>query len=203
MVLRLFPLILIPLLLVGCRGFISEKPAIHPNINMDYNPKFKSQSNPQDIPDGTVPYSIFSTNVNHSSRADVLQSDSRYYKGTDSFGNFVPKAPISVNKDTILKGQSLYNIYCSMCHDRTGSGNGIVIKRGFLPPPNLSESRLKNSGDGYLYHVITNGVRNMQGYGKQLPVSDRWAIVLYVRALQKANQATLSDVPREKRNQIK
>jgi mono/diheme cytochrome c family protein len=89
------------------------------------------------------------------------------------------------------RGQGRYNIYCAACHDRTGSGSGMVAKRAAtipgaaaLAPANLHQDRLRHIPDGQLFGTITNGIRNMPPYGPQVPVSDRWAIVAYVRALQ-------------------
>jgi len=176
---RLVFLCLLSVVLVGCRGYRSEKPPLHPNINMDYQAKFKAQTLPLDPPSGTVPYRV---GQNRS---------------------FMDETSPPVTKALILRGQDRYDIYCAVCHDRTGAGKGMVVKRGFLPPPDLSEARLRNETDQYLYNVIKNGIRNMPSYAKQLSPKDRWAVVYYVRALQKANHGTLRDVPAERRGELK
>ena len=197
-------LLCLTIILTGCRGHRSEKPPIHPNVNLDYNPKIKSQSDPQPIPDGTVAYAIASTSADHASRSAVRQADSRVYKGKTANGQFVQEVPIAVSKPLVVRGQERYNIYCAACHDKTGSGKTPVIARGFAPPPHLaSDERLIEKSDGYLFDVISNGAGNMPGYAKQIPVLDRWAIVTYVRSLQKSQNARLSDVPAAKRSQLK
>ena len=160
------------LLIVGCRGYKSEKTPFHLNPNMDHQAKFKAQAFSQHPPEGTLPkgYRQSSTEV-----------------GRNFTGAYVSKMPVTVTAKLLDRGQERYDIYCAVCHDKVGSGKSIVVKRGFLPPPNLSDKRLKKAADGYLFDVITNGVRNMPAYRKQIPVADRWAIVAYVRALQNAS----------------
>ena len=79
---------------------------------------------------------------------------------------------------------------------------GIVIKKGFLPPPSFHLDRIRVFPNGYYYDVITNGIRNMPSYKAQIPFNDRWAIVAYVRALQRSQNATLKDVPEDIRSEI-
>ena len=104
-----------------------------------------------------------------------------------------------IARDLLKRGQERYNIYCAPCHDQTGSGKGIVVKKGFLPPPSMHLDRLRESPDGHFCDVISNGIRNMPSYKHQIPISDRWAIVAYVRALQRSQNAKTEDVPEELR----
>jgi mono/diheme cytochrome c family protein len=78
-----------------------------------------------------------------------------------------------------------------------------VVQRGMLPPPSFHEDRVVAMPDGQLFHTITYGVRNMPSYGKQIPAEDRWAIVAYLRALQRSQRATISDVPESERANLK
>jgi mono/diheme cytochrome c family protein len=89
------------------------------------------------------------------------------------------------------RGQERFNIYCSPCHDKTGSGNGMAVKHGMVNPPTLHQDRIRHMPDGQLFATISNGVRNMPAYGISIPVADRWAIVSYVRALE-LSQAALA-----------
>jgi mono/diheme cytochrome c family protein len=103
----------------------------------------------------------------------------------------------------MARGQERYNIFCAPCHSLAGDGKGIVPKRGFLPPPSFFAEHVLDFTDGYIYEVITKGVRNMPSYKKQIPnVEDRWAIVAYVRALQRTQTATINDIPKEKLNDL-
>jgi cytochrome c5 len=92
----------------------------------------------------------------------------------------------------VERGQDRYGIYCRPCHDGTGSGQGTVITRAGWqpPPPSFHQDRIRQMPDGQLFATITHGVRTMPSYGAQIPVSDRWAIVSYVRALQLSQGAT-------------
>ena len=84
------------------------------------------------------------------------------------------------------RGLDRYDIYCRPCHDGTGSGRGTVITHSDWqpPPPSFHQPRIRQMPDGQLFATITHGVRNMPSYGASIPVSDRWAIVSYVRALE-------------------
>jgi mono/diheme cytochrome c family protein len=84
----------------------------------------------------------------------------------------------------VSRGQERFNIYCSPCHDMTGSGHGMAVKHGMLAPPTFHQDRIRHMPDGQLFATISNGIRNMPAYGISVPIPDRWAIVAYVRALE-------------------
>lgn len=102
----------------------------------------------------------------------------------------------------LQRGQERFNIYCSPCHGKTGDGKGIIVQRGMLPPPSFHEARLLQAPDGHFFDVISNGIRNMPTYRHQIPVSDRWAIVAYLRALQRSQNATINDIPVDLRGNV-
>jgi mono/diheme cytochrome c family protein len=114
-------------------------------------------------------------------------------------GKFVDVFPSAVTRETIARGEDRYNIYCTPCHDRTGSGRGLVVQRGFPRAASFHESRLREAPPGYLFNAITNGFGVMPSYAGQIPLADRWAIVAYVRVLQLSQGATLADVEPAKR----
>lgn len=111
------------------------------------------------------------------------------------------KNPVPLNEEVLRTGQARFNVYCAPCHDRTGSGQGIINKKDpTYKPGNLQEDRIKGLADGEIFYVITNGRRTMPAYKFQLAsVEDRWAIVYYVRALQRASAGTLADIPEDKK----
>jgi mono/diheme cytochrome c family protein len=127
----------------------------------------------------------------------LLKADSRFYAGRTEAGEYVERAPVPVTRALLERGQERYDIYCTVCHGRAGDGNGIIMtgNYGYTPAPTYHSERLRNVTDGYLYDVIANGIRNMPGYAQQIPVSDRWAIVVYIRALQRSQNASEGDVP--------
>jgi len=110
--------------------------------------------------------------------------------------------PEAVTLDMIRRGHERYNIFCAPCHDRAGTGNGMVVQRGFKKPVSFHDPRLRASPVGYFYGNITKGFGQMPSYAAQVPVKDRWAIVAYIRALQYSYQATLDDVPEAERARL-
>lgn len=187
------------LLIIGCyRGSPSEDPPIHLNPNMDNQPKYKAQAESYFFKDGAAMRMPVPGTV---ARGD-LRADPVYYQGKNADGSLVLSSPEEITLELLKRGQERYNIYCAPCHDRTGAGQGIVIKKGFLPPPSLHLDRLREAPDGHLFDVIGNGIRNMPGYDHQIQVADRWAIVAYIRALQRSQNARRSDVPEELINQL-
>ena len=199
----LMAVVVLGLGLVGCRGYRSEKPPIHPNPNFDWQPKVKAQRDPKALPEGVVAWGDSHSFSGAHTRDTFLKEDSRFYTGTEASGAFVEKAPIPVTAELLVRGQERFNIYCAVCHDQTGSGKGLVISRGFVPPPDLADARIVAMKDGELFGIISHVVRSMPAYAKQVREEDRWAIVVYVRALQKARNATLEDVPVDLRSSIK
>ena len=194
-----YMVIVIALLMTSCyRGKPSEDPPIHLNPNMDSQQKYEAQEESQFFKDGLTMRPPVAGTV---ARGD-LREDDAYYRGRNSDGSLIVKMPVAITMDLLKRGQERYNIYCSPCHDRTGSGKGIVVKKGFLPPPSMHLDRLRESPDGHFYDVISNGIRNMPSYKHQIPISDRWAIVAYVRALQRSQDAGRSDVPEELRENL-
>jgi mono/diheme cytochrome c family protein len=128
-----------------------------------------------------------------------LREDAAYYDGflASAGETTYVHNPRPINEALLRRGQDRFNIYCTPCHDRTGSGKGIVANYGLVPPTDFHLDRSRAFRDGYIYSVISQGVRNMPAYGRQIPPDDRWAIVAYVRALQRSRTATLADVPPE------
>lgn len=178
--------------LFGCRGGLSEKAPIHLNPNLDFQAKFKAQTYSKTPPAGTVVWD--SVQPNKHGRDAYLKEDDAFYRGKTASGEYVSVIPVPVTKELMARGQERFNIYCSMCHDRAGTGQGPVIKRGFVPPPNFSDERILAYKDGQLFDVITHGIRNMPSYKLQIPEEDRWAIVAYVRALQKSRTTLSSEI---------
>jgi mono/diheme cytochrome c family protein len=110
----------------------------------------------------------------------------------------------------VERGQQRFNIYCAVCHGTDGYGNGPVNNRAvqrqeqkWVPAANLHSDVVRSRPDGHIFNTITNGIRNMAGYGSQIPVQDRWAIVAYLRALQLSQHAPASAVPAEQLNTMR
>ncbi len=120
-------------------------------------------------------------------------------EGTIARGQLVPstkpslKQPTPISLALLERGRQRYNIYCSPCHDYTGAGQGMIVQRGFLAPPSYHIDRLKKAPDSHFFDVITNGYGAMYRYADRVSVSDRWAIIAYIRALQLSQNVVLSD----------
>jgi mono/diheme cytochrome c family protein len=123
-----------------------------------------------------------------------LDDDPAFYKGVGSSGPLATN-PLPIDSAVLARGQERFNIYCTPCHDRTGSGEGMIVQRGYKQPPSFHEDRLRAMPDGYFFQVMTNGFGTMPTYRTQVSPRDRWAIVAYIRALQLSQHATLADVP--------
>jgi mono/diheme cytochrome c family protein len=115
---------------------------------------------------------------------------------------FVATVPVPVTMDLMRRGQQRYDIFCSPCHGLAGAGDGMVVQRGFRPPTSFHDPRLRAQPDGYIFDVITNGFGAMPDYAAQVSIADRWAVVAYIRALQLSRNATLADVPAERRGEL-
>ncbi len=130
-----------------------------------------------------------------------LKEDDAFYAGVLD-GAFVAN-PLPMDRGTLLRGQERFDIYCAPCHDRTGSGRGIVPLRSSWLPSDLTEQRIRQMPDGQIFDTITHGKRTMPGYRFQIAERDRWAIVAYVRALERAAAGTVADVPEELRSELR
>ncbi len=123
-----------------------------------------------------------------------LNDDALLYTGKTGTA-FAVDFPFPVTTDVLARGQERFNIYCSPCHDRTGGGDGMIVRRGYRRPPSFHIDRLRAAPAGYFFDVITHGFGVMPDYSSQVPVNDRWAIISYIRALQLSQHATLADAP--------
>lgn len=103
--------------------------------------------------------------------------------------------PFPITRQILARGKERFNIYCSPCHGRTGAGNGMIVQRGFPPPPSYYLPRLRQAPVGHFFDVITNGYGIMYSYGDRVQPEDRWAIVAYIRVLQATRPVEGSGTP--------
>lgn len=186
------------LALAGCRGGKSEEPPVHLFGDMDWQPKYQWGEASPLFPDGRAMRPV----VDGTVAQGYLAEDDAFNRGKDEKGEFVARAPVTVDEQLMRHGQERFNIYCAPCHDQSGGGRGMVVQRGYPPPVDLSSDRVRAMPDGQVFDTITNGVRNMPSYRKQIPVADRWAIVTWVKVLGLSQHATINDVPADKRGAI-
>ena len=182
----------IAILLSGCRGSLKEDPPIHINPNMDAMERFEAQEANPFFEDGRA----MRPPVPGTVARGMLREDVTLHTGRNADGGYVQVMPVEYTVEFANRGRERYDIYCSVCHGAAGDGQGIVMAGGYgFVPIGFHNDRLRTVEDGYLYEVITQGVRSMPAYAQQIPIADRWAIVAYVRALQRSQNADRDDIP--------
>ncbi len=196
---RIMVLLLSAALLGGCRGRVTDEPPVHLNPNMDDQEKLDPQEEFSFFPDGRASREPVAGTI---ARGD-LQVDTVRYEGQTAAGNWIQHGPLPTTEELLRRGQRQFNIYCAPCHDRVGTGRGMVTNyAGMTPPTNLQDARIREMPDGQIFHTITYGVRTMPSYRHQVGATDRWAIVAYLRALQRSQSTTLADVPSDMRSTL-
>ncbi len=205
-----------PLWIARARVVQSDKPRWHTFIDMDYQPKAKPQTVSTLFADGRADRLPVAGTVARGQ----LRDDERLYRGIDPDAEppqpepgaaagepavaWVQDFPLPVTAEMMKRGRQRYNVYCAPCHGLAGEGDGLVARRAaelqqgtWVPPTSLHSEAVRPQPVGQLFNTISNGVRKMPAYGSQISVPDRWAIVLYVRALQRTQNAKPADVPPE------
>jgi hypothetical protein len=130
-----------------------------------------------------------------------LQDDPAFATGRRD-GVLVDALPVALTRGLVARGRERYDIFCAPCHDRVGTGEGMIVQRGYRQPPSLHVDRLLQAPDGHFFDVMTNGFGAMSDYAAQVPPADRWAIVAYVRALQLSQHAAPDDLSAEERRRL-
>lgn len=110
--------------------------------------------------------------------------------------------PFPITRKDLERGRERYNVFCTPCHDYAGTGQGMIVQRGFPPPPSYHIQRLHDAPVGHFFDVMTNGYGTMYSYADRIPVKDRWRIVAYIRALQLSQETKLADLPGEDRSKL-
>lgn len=157
---------------------------------MYQQPKDKPQSLSDFFPDGAGSRPLVPNTV---ARGHLNQNEAFYTgkKGT----NLIENIPIPVTRQLLERGRERYDIFCSVCHSRTGDGNGMIPQRGFPQPNTFHRDSLRQAPAGHFYDVITSGHGVMYSYAQRVEPEDRWAITAYIRALQLSHYAPLADLP--------
>jgi Cytochrome C oxidase, cbb3-type, subunit III len=175
----------IGLILAGCR------------LDMHVQPKYKPYAPTQFFDDGRSERPVVPGTVARGQ----LRLDELLYTGKEN-GALSNRFPFLITRADLERGRERYNIYCSPCHDYTGSGRGMIVQRGFPQPPSYHIDRLRSAPAGHFFDVMTRGLGNMYSYAARVEPEDRWRIAAYIRALQLAEYAKIADVPETERQKL-
>lgn len=210
---------------LGFRGHHSSGPPIELFPDMVRQPKVRAQAPLGFFADdrgsrvpvaGTVPigYEMPSVEMepnpgtpaaanNNPAPQRIAFSGSTDYFNTGRMGaNWGTGVPMAVTPQFMQRGQQRFNINCAVCHGPNAAGNGIAKQYGLTTVISLQDERIRNMADGEIFNTITHGKNTMMSYGPNVTVQDRWAIISYLRALQRSQNATIADVPPEARVEL-
>ena len=192
------------------RNSKSTSPRIHLIGDMDWQPKYKAQRENPLFEDGRATRPEITETV----AVGELRDDDHFYRGKIG-GAFARTFPpeVSFDEATMARGRERFGIYCTPCHGFAGEGDGMVAQRAaelrersdyqgsWVAPTNLTQESIAMQPVGQLFDTITHGIRNMPSYGAQIVPADRWAIILYLRALERRSAASAADLdPAERAN---
>jgi mono/diheme cytochrome c family protein len=172
--------------LPGCRQDMHDAPRYEPLEASDF---WGDRRSSRPLVEGTVP-------------RGGLKEDVVLHTGRTAEGELAAAFPVAVDRGLLQRGRERFNIYCAPCHDQAGTGQGMIVRRGYRVPPSFHIDRLRQAPPGHVVDVITRGFGAMPDYSAQVPAPDRWAIAAYVRALQLSQNAPLSDVPEDERRRL-
>jgi mono/diheme cytochrome c family protein len=178
-------IVALPAVLAGCR------------LDMHMQPKYKPLAPTEFFGDGRSARPVVEGTVARGQ----LRLDEQLYTGKVN-GQLATTFPFPIARQDLERGRQRYNIYCTPCHDASGTGRGMIVTRGFPQPPSYHIDRLREAPVGHFFDVITNGLGNMYGYASRITPEDRWRIIAYVRALQLSQSATMADVPAQERQKL-
>jgi mono/diheme cytochrome c family protein len=193
-----------PLWIARVRATTSAKPRIHLIQDMDFQPRYNAQAASPLFDDRRAMRPPVAGTI---AQGD-LPTDEHWLQGTVG-GKRAETFPLRVSKAVIERGRERYDLYCATCHGLDGDGKGPTAIRaleraepGWVAPRSLHADAVRQQPVGQLFQTITWGLNTMPSYAAQIAPEDRWAIVLYVRALQRSQNARMDDVPPEMRSQV-
>ncbi|MGQ0720913.1 MAG: c-type cytochrome [Candidatus Eiseniibacteriota bacterium] len=192
-------------LIARARATHQATPRINIIPDMDYQPKYLPQTANAMFADGRAAREFPKGTV---ARGALLE-DEHLQRGLVG-GDWATSFPMTVTDSLMSRGRQRFEIYCAPCHGLDGAGQGLVARRAdqlmqmgaaqWTPPLSVHDDVVRQRPVGHLFNTISYGIRTMPAYGPQISVADRWAIVAYVRALQRSSRASVADVPAEDRS---
>lgn len=181
---HIIAILLLSVLLFSCRGQKTDQPPVRTHFNMNFQERFNSQQENRFFEDGMA----MRAPVEGTVARGMLRHDTVLFEGVDDNGNYVSEIPFDLTRDFLYRGRDRYDIFCQACHGATGDGRGIIMtgQYGYVPAPTFHRDESRDMPAGEFYSAIANGIRTMPSYATQINVEDRWAIVAYIRALQRS-----------------
>ena len=176
----------------SCRGRPSGSPPIHVIRDMFDQPKLRPQAEFAYFDDRAAMRAPIGGTV---ARED-LRDETAQQRGRDGKG-WAKRVPVLVDPTLLDRGEERFAVFCAPCHDKAGSGRGTVALRGFTRPVDLASENSRGLSDGEIFDVATNGARTMPAHRSQIPAADRWAIVAWVRVVQRSQHAMIDDLVAE------
>jgi mono/diheme cytochrome c family protein len=198
--------------ILGFRGSISTKPPLEVFPDMDRQARYKPQAENEFFADGRNDRPVPANTVargNYFNQAEVFSAgfedqalgDTVLNDGKDGAGNFVKTLPLEVSHALMAEGKAKYDIFCTVCHGAAGDGNGVTKPYGVLAA-SYHDDRLRSVEDGYIFDVIQNGKGLMLPLNELISHEESWAIVLYVRALQRSQNADAKELSAAQRTEL-
>jgi mono/diheme cytochrome c family protein len=194
--------------IAGFRGGHSSKPPMEIFPDMNYQDKVKDQ----------LPSAFFSDG--NSARPPIdgtiaieMPAQNDYWStgkwDETHWGDGIPVHEardggrlLAIDAANMARGRERYTITCSVCHGAVGDGKGITSKYGMSTVASYQVDRIRDMSDGEIFNTLTNGKGQMLGYGYNIPIDDRWRIIMYIRALQHSQNASFSDASPEEQKQL-
>jgi mono/diheme cytochrome c family protein len=174
----------------GCRSEMYDQPRYEPYEASDF---FDNGTSARPLVEGTVP--------RRDPREQGPWSDELFNTGKTG-GKLAEAPPFKVDRAVVERGQERFRIYCTPCHGELGDGRGMIVQRGFNPPPTFHSDELRDKPIGHFFDVMTRGFGTMYSYASRIPPRDRWAIAAYIRALQVSQHSLASQLPAEDRGHL-
>jgi hypothetical protein len=169
--------------LPGCRNEMYDQPRFEPYEASDF---FDDGASSRPLVAGTVP---------RPDPRDLGPWSQELFTTGKTGGQLSDKLPFPADRAVLERGQDRFRIYCTPCHGELGDGRGMIVQRGFNPPPSFHSEELRKKPVGHFFDVMTRGFGTMYSYAARIPARDRWAIAAYIRALQASQHANAADLP--------
>jgi mono/diheme cytochrome c family protein len=176
--------------LPGCRSEMYDQPRFETYEDSEF---FDDGASARPLVEGTVP---------RPDPGDQGPWSQELFTTGKSAGKLAESLPFTVDRAVLERGQDRFRIFCTPCHGELGDGRGMIVQRGFNPPPSYHTDELRKQPVGHYFDVMTRGFGTMYSYASRIPARDRWAIAAYIRALQVSQHSLASQLPPEDRSQL-